>query len=71
MNRLTLYGRSIGPEDVALLRTHEKRCIREDLADFLEEWYGPSPTVTVQSSGSTGTPKIMHVEKERMRARPA
>lgn len=68
MNRLTLYGRSIGPEDVALLRTHEKRCIREDLADFLEEWYGPSPTVTVQSSGSTGAPKIMHVEKERMRA---
>ncbi len=39
-----------------------------DLADFLEEWSSPSPTVRVQTSGSTGVPKVMQVEKKRMEA---
>ena len=43
MKRLTLYGQSFGPEDLPALRGHEKRCIREDLADFLEAWYSPLP----------------------------
>lgn len=68
MKRLTLYGQSFGPEDLPALRGHEKRCIREDLADFLEAWYSPSPVLEVHSSGSTGTPKRMYARKERMRA---
>lgn len=65
---ITICGRTYGPGDLALLRRHKERCIREDLADFLEEWYTDLPTVTVQTSGSTGIPKKMHVEKSRMRA---
>ncbi len=38
------------------------------LEEFLAEWNGDSPCVTVQTSGSTGLPKVMAVEKERMRA---
>ena len=70
MNRhpLTLCGRRYGPEDLDLLRRHEERYVREDLADFLAEWYADAPTVSVQSSGSTGAPKVMSVEKARMRA---
>lgn len=70
MNNHTLLvcGRSIGPENLDVLRSFRERFIREDLADFLAEWYADEPTVTVQTSGSTGAPKIMHVEKERMRA---
>ena len=68
MESLTLYGRAFGPGALPLLRRHEKRCIREDLADFLEAWYSPSPVVEVHSSGSTGAPKALLAEKERMRA---
>ncbi|HIU17165.1 MAG TPA: AMP-binding protein [Candidatus Avidesulfovibrio excrementigallinarum] len=70
MNRqsITICGRHYGPADLDLLRRHEQRFVREDLADFLTEWYADAPTVTVQSSGSTGAPKIMHVEKTRMQA---
>lgn len=36
--------------------------------DFLQEWFGDSDTLRVQTSGSTGAPKQMEVEKERMMA---
>lgn len=36
------------------------------LADFLAEWFSPSPTLCVHTSGSTGTPKKLWVEKRRM-----
>lgn len=65
---ITICGHTYGPNDLSLLRQHRERCVREDLADFLEEWYTALPTVTVQSSGSTGIPKKMHMEKSRMRA---
>ena len=70
MNRQTIMidGRCYGPGNLDQLRQHEERYVREDLADFLAEWYADTPTVTVQSSGSTGTPKTMHVEKDRMLA---
>ncbi len=65
---ITIHGRAYGPDDLALLRRHEERFIREDLADFLTEWYSDAPVVVVHSSGSTGTPKTMRVEKRRMTA---
>lgn len=66
--RITIYGRSYGPDELALLRQHEERCIREDLVDFLSECFSELPTVVVQSSGSSGRPKVMHVEKKHMMA---
>ena len=70
MNHDTLLfeGRAFGPGDLDMLRASTRRFVREELADFLEEWHAESPTVAVQSSGSTGTPKVMRVEKTRMRA---
>ena len=65
---ITICGYTYSAGDLALLRQHEERCVREELADFLEEWYSGLPTVAVQSSGSTGAPKLIHVEKSRMRA---
>lgn len=38
------------------------------LDEFLQEWHGDSPTLTVHTSGSTGRPKPLRVEKQRMRA---
>ena len=37
---------------------HEKEC-----AIFLEEWYSPGKTITVQTSGSTGAPKSISLDK--------
>lgn len=36
------------------------------LALFLQDWFAPSPVLTVHTSGSTGAPKAMEVEKRRM-----
>lgn len=36
------------------------------VANFLAEWFSPSPFLTVQTSGSTGAPKQMQVSKEKM-----
>ncbi len=70
MHHDTLFfeGRAFGPDDLPLLRSSQQRFVREELADFLEEWHANSPAVTVQSSGSTGAPKLMLAEKTRMRA---
>ena len=38
------------------------------LAEFLQEWFDSSDTVSVHTSGSTGTPKELRVEKRRMMA---
>ncbi|MDD6745917.1 MAG: AMP-binding protein [Prevotella sp.] len=37
-----------------------------EVADFLCEWFSPTPCLQVHTSGSTGTPKSMWVEKQRM-----
>ena len=70
MNRhiITIDGLRYGPENLDLLRQHKERYVREEVTDFLAEWYSDALTVAVQSSGSTGTPKTMLVEKSRMRA---
>ena len=39
-----------------------------NLTQFLSDWYGPSPFITVKTSGSTGNPKLISVEKKRMEA---
>jgi len=39
-----------------------------DLSGFLNEWNGPSDSMTVHTSGSTGRPKELIVQKSRMLA---
>ncbi len=39
-----------------------------ELADFLDEWDAPSPTLELQTSGSTGQPTVLHAAKSAMRA---
>ncbi|WP_071146194.1 AMP-binding protein [Bacteroides ihuae] len=38
----------------------------QELYLFLEDWFNPSPYITVQTSGSTGTPKQLTVLKKQM-----
>ena len=38
----------------------------EELKCFLQEWFDPSPTLTVHTSGSTGVPKALCVRKAQM-----
>ncbi len=42
-----------------------------ELADFLDEWDSPSPTMQLQTSGSTGKPTTLHASKAAMRASAA
>ncbi len=42
--------------------------IMAELADFLDEWDSPSPTMGLQTSGSTGEPTLMQARKGAMRA---
>ncbi len=46
--------------------SHTDSTFRQDLTDFLAEWFDASPEVKVHTSGSTGTPKELWVEKTRM-----
>ncbi len=39
-----------------------------ELADFLDAWESPSPTMELQTSGSTGAPTLLHARKKAMRA---
>ncbi len=39
-----------------------------ELADFLDEWDSPAPTMELQTSGSTGAPSVLHASKAAMRA---
>lgn len=40
---------------------------KQQLEVFLEQWFSPSKTVSIQTSGSTGTPKLIELSKEHMR----
>ena len=42
-----------------------------ELAGFLGEWWGDSPTMQLQTSGSTGAPKSMQATKDAMAASAA
>lgn len=40
--------------------------IEDDLFRFLEDWFSPSPFLTVHTSGSTGIPKELTIKKQQM-----
>ena len=46
--------------------TPEMEHFVEELKSFLQEWFDPSPTLTVHTSGSTGIPKALCVRKAQM-----
>ena len=46
--------------------TPEMEHFVEELKAFLQEWFDPSPTLTVHTSGSTGIPKALCVRKAQM-----
>ena len=46
--------------------TPEMEHFVEELKTFLQEWFDPSPTLTVHTSGSTGIPKALCVRKAQM-----
>ena len=54
-------GRISVPESTA-----EMEHFVEELKAFLQEWFDPSPTLTVHTSGSTGIPKALCVRKAQM-----
>ncbi len=39
-----------------------------ELANFLDEWESPCPTVELRTSGSTGKPTVLHAPKAALRA---
>lgn len=66
---LLLEGRKYLPEDIKHLsvQAHEELSpFLADLYQFLTDWFGDSPFMTVHTSGSTGTPKVLTVRKEQM-----
>ncbi len=42
-----------------------------ELADFLDEWDAPSPTMELRTSGSTGAPSVIQASKDALRASAA
>ncbi len=63
---------SPGTADASTRATWRQRGgIWAELADFLEAWDAPCPTMPLQTSGSTGTPTLLHARKEAMRASAA
>ncbi len=42
--------------------------LKEELLDFLLDWFSPKETIKVYTSGSTGSPKEIFVKKESMMA---
>ncbi len=50
---------------------HHRGGLLGEMADFLDEWDSPCPTMALQTSGSTGEPRLLHASKEAMRASAA
>ena len=67
MNSICINGERITPANLHDW-SHGKSGILADLATFLQEWFSPTDTITLQTSGSTGTPKSMQAGKAAMRA---
>lgn len=66
---IILEGKKYSKKDVHQLAaqiTSETPAMLRELYLFLDEWFGDSPSMEVQTSGSTGTPKILTVRKEQM-----
>lgn len=71
---LTLHGRTYAfpdwREGIQNARTQSddpaEKDFLQELEDFLEDWFAPSPLIRVHTSGSTGIPKERTVRKEQM-----
>ncbi|MGM9797485.1 MAG: AMP-binding protein [Parabacteroides sp.] len=70
LQRITVEGVTYTAAEIAHIsvseRTPEMKRFVEELKTFLQEWFDPSPTLTVHTSGSTGVPKALCVRKMQM-----
>ncbi len=64
--QLNLQGELLTAENLPTWRRNQTGILAE-LADFLQAWFSPSPTLTLHTSGSTGKPKDIRVRKDAMR----
>lgn len=62
-SHIILNGRNAPVSELIRSRTG-KHGWERDWLDFLDEWYSPGSTITVNTSGSTGTPKSIRLRKE-------
>lgn len=63
---ITIQGKTYTSEDISLLPREKLSAFEVTLFSFLDDWFAPSPYITVHTSGSTGTPKELTVKKEQM-----
>lgn len=64
---ISIDGCTITPATLPEWRRN-RHGIRAELADFLAEWWSPSPAMPLQTSGSTGKPKVIQATKAAMAA---
>ena len=68
--RITVEGITYSAAEISHItgpqNTPEMNQFVEELRVFLQDWFSPSPTLTVHTSGSTGTPKTICVRKAQM-----
>lgn len=63
---ISIEGVIYSAKDFEMIHFFEKDSFRNDLFQFLHDWFSDSTVLTVQTSGSTGTPKEIQINKERM-----
>ncbi len=64
----------LSPQEADAAARSAWRCrggIFAELADFLDDWESPCPTMELRTSGSTGQPTVLHASKAAMRASAA
>ena len=66
---ISIDGCAITPANLPMQR--RAGALSPELADFLSEWWGDSPTMALQTSGSTGAPKRMQATRAAMAASAA
>lgn len=65
---LVINGEQLHLNDLSAWRRQHPDSEMQQLADFLEEWYGSAPYIRLHTSGSTGTPKDILAERQHLRA---
>ncbi|MBQ6941287.1 MAG: AMP-binding protein [Akkermansia sp.] len=66
---ISIDGCAITPANLPMQR--RGGALSPELADFLSEWWGDSPTMALLTSGSTGAPKRMQATRAAMAASAA
>lgn len=71
MESIILNGKQFGPKDGDAIHRHLvalNNQTRDEIVNFLSDWWSNSESIQVQTSGSTGTPKQISLSKNTLRA---